>query len=122
MAPAPPDVDVMFSPSLGRKWPRRLGTTVLVLAILFAVTFTVWVSNYQPLTANGTGSSGVFASNSRRLGSFEAPDGESFTAYRVRFVQGGKISYSFTLGNNGPVPVAITSVGDLGCDSCGGPL
>lgn len=72
----------------------------------------VYLVRYQPLSANGTGATWVDPRHATRLGDFSPPVGESFTAYRVRYEDGGSFGYAMTLFNEGPLPVTITSIGE----------
>jgi hypothetical protein len=77
---------------------------------------------YQPLTANGGGTTWVDPRFATKLGNFMPPEGQSFSAYRVGYEEGRLFSYALTLYNEGPLPVTITSIGEPECRGCTFPL
>ena len=62
----------------------------------------VYLSRYQPLSANGTGATWVDPRFATELGNFTPPEGEPFSAYRVRYEDGRLFRYALTLYNEGP--------------------
>ena len=77
---------------------------VSTIAVLlgFLVFSGVYLVRYQPLSANGTGATWVDPRFATELGNFTPPEGESFSAYRVRYEDGRSFSYAMTLYNEGP--------------------
>ena len=96
-----------------------VATIAIVLG--FLVFSSLYLLRYQPLTANGGGTTWVDPRFATRLGEF-APEGESFSAYRVRYEDGHLFSYALTLYNEGPLPVTVTSIGEPECRGCTFPL
>lgn len=97
-----------------------VSTITVGLGIL--VFSSVYLSRYQPLTANGGGTTWVDPRFAPRLGDFTPPEGQSFSAYRVRYEDGRLFRYSLTLYNEGPLPVKVTSIGEPECRGCTFPL
>jgi hypothetical protein len=96
-----------------------------VIAIVLGITVLsgLYLSRYQPLSANGTGASWADPRYAERVGSFTPPEGASFSVYRLRYVDGHSFRYALTLFNEGPLPVTITNVGEaFDCESCTFPL
>jgi hypothetical protein len=81
-----------------------------------------YLLRYQPLSANGTGATWVDPEFATELGNFTPPEGQSFSAYRVRYEDGHLFRYALTLHNEGPLPVTITSIGEPECGGCTFPL
>ena len=78
---------------------------------------------YQPVSAHGTGAYWADPEFATALGSFISPQGDDFSAYRVRYEDGRLFRYALTLHNEGPFPVTITSVGqEPDCVGCVFPL
>jgi hypothetical protein len=92
---------------------------VLVGVLVFAGAY-LW--RYQPLSVNGTGATWVDPRFATDLGYFTPPNGEDFSAYRIRYEDGRAFNYAMTFYNEGPLPVTITSIGEEGCDGCPTPL
>lgn len=82
----------------------------------------VYLLRYQPLTADGGGTTWVDPRFATELGDFTPPEGQSFSAYRVGYEEGRLFSYALTLYNDGPLPVTITSIGEPECRGCTFPL
>jgi hypothetical protein len=85
----------------------------VLLVSLASVIAYLW--RYQPLSATGPGLRGSIRGSARR-GDFTSPSGEYFSVYRIRYVDGETVRYGLTLHNEGPLPVAITGIGDDACD------
>jgi hypothetical protein len=96
--------------------------SAITVLLGFLVFSGVYLVRYQPLSANGTGATWVDPRFATELGNFTPPEGESFSAYRVRYEDGRSFSYAMTLHNDGPFPVTITSIGETDCDGCPTPL
>ena len=101
------------------RWVRRVLVSVGVGLLAFS---SVYLVRYQPLSANGTGATWVDPRFATRLGDFQPPEGQSFSAYRVRYEDGSSFGYAMTLHNAGPLPVTITSIGEPECEGCAFPL
>jgi hypothetical protein len=91
-------------------------------ALGFLVFSGVYLWRYQPLTANGGGTTWVDPRFATKLGVFTRPEGRFFSAYRVGYEEGRLFSYALTLHNEGPLPVTITSIGEPECQGCTFPL
>lgn len=103
--------------------PPRRGVRRLVVAAIAIVTGVIVFSGlylwrYQPLSANGTGAYWADPEFATSLGYFTSPQGEDFSAYRVRYRDGELFRSALTLRNEGPLAVTVTGVGDLGCAGC----
>jgi hypothetical protein len=96
--------------------------SLIVVVVGVLVLSGVYLSRYQPLSANGTGTTWVDPRYATHLGDFNPPGGESFSAYRVRYADGRLFRYALTLHNEGPLPVTITGVGEDNCGDCTIPL
>jgi hypothetical protein len=101
---------------------RRVLVSTIAVLLGFLVFSGVYLVRYQPLSANGTGATWVDPRFATELGNFTPPEGESFSAYRVRYEDGRSFSYAMTLSNDGPLPVTITSIGEPECRGCTSPL
>jgi hypothetical protein len=106
------------APRRRRRWP----IVAVSLLALFAIAYVTFFLRYQPLTADA-GTSWVDPDYATRVGPFTSPRGETFTQYNVRYVDGERLAFMFTLRNAGGLPVTIQSVRlDTGCDTCNYPL
>ncbi len=94
-----------------RRWFRFAIFTLLSTLILGGIGFSIYLSHYQPLTGAGGGSYWVDPALATDLGSFQAPSGDIFDAFRVNGGN-GELRFGFTLNNYGSLPVRIDSVGD----------
>jgi hypothetical protein len=101
---------------------RRVVVSSIAVVVGVLVFSGVYLLRYQPLSANGTGATWVDPRFATELGHFTPPNGEDFSAYRVRYEDGRSFSYAMTLYNEGPFPVTITSIGETDCDGCPTPL
>jgi hypothetical protein len=101
---------------------RRVVVATITGALGFLVFSSVYLARYQPLSVNGTGAAWVDPRFASELGDFAPPEGQYFSAYRVRYEDGRSFSYAMTLYNEGPLPVTITSIGEPECRGCTFPL
>lgn len=101
---------------------RRVVVSAIAVLLGFLVFSGVYLWRYQPLTANGGGTTWVDPRFATRLGDFTPPEGQSFSAYRVRYEDSRLFRYALTLYNEGPLPVTITSIGEPECRGCQFPL
>lgn len=92
-----------------RRWPAALLWLVFVALVADAIGFMVYVSRYQPLSAN-TLASGVDDRQIAATFTAVSPAGQAFSQYRVGALRGKGMWYSFSLANAGRLPVTITSV------------
>jgi hypothetical protein len=88
---------------------RGIGLMIAMIVILALIGVTAaWLANYEPLVSDG----GVFAV--RPLHAIvdqieaDAPNGTSFTQYRITVPNGGTFRYLFTVTNTAPMPVTIS--------------
>lgn len=103
-----PSLDTVPKPPRRRPW-LRIVFALLLLAILgFGAWAAAFLSNYQPLAADGLMSS--VAASASEIGSFTSPHGEVFTAYRLPYADGQRFGYGFTLVNHGSFPVTIERI------------
>jgi hypothetical protein len=94
-----------------RRWPR-----IVLLGLLTILTgFGAWVgsflSNYQPIEEY-SGFFGVDGKGVREIQNLNSPHGESFEQWRVPYRPNGLASYTFTIHNEGSLPVTITRIGE----------
>jgi hypothetical protein len=117
-APAGAGAPGKAPPKVRRRWPFAV---VALLAVL-ALSYLMFFLRYQPLTATG-GTSWVDPTYAARVGAFTSPRGEDFTQYNVRYTDGERLTFMFTLTNTGGLPVTVENVRlDAGCDNCTYPL
>lgn len=106
-----------------RRRVRRLVTATIAVTLAAIVFSALYLWRYQPLSANGTGTYWADPEFATSVGYFTSPQGDGFSAYRVRYEDGSLFRYALTLYNDGPLPVTITNVGqDPDCFSCVFPL
>src|SRR5438067_4085066 len=98
------------NPKRRRRSPLIALATVLILLAGFGAYAGWFLSNYQPLTG-GSGFYGVSAHGARELHDVTSPEGDTFDEWKIPFAPGGTASYTFTLLNEGPLPVTITAIG-----------
>jgi len=101
---------------------RRVVVSTIAVLVGVIVVAGAYLWRYQPLSVNGTGATWVDPRFATDLGYFTPPNGEDFSAYRIRYEDGRAFSYAMTLYNNGPLPVTITSIGEPECGGCTSPL
>ena len=95
---------------------------VVAFLIVFAVAYMAFFLRYQPLTATG-GTSWVDPAFATNEGAFTSPMGEDFTQYRVRYADGERLRFMFTLTNTGGLPITVQGIRlDAACDNCRYPL
>jgi hypothetical protein len=92
-----------------RRWPLVLLWLIFVALVADSIGFMVYVSRYQPLSAN-TLASGIEDRQVVTTIHAVSPGGEEFPQYRVEAAHGKGLWYSFTLANAGRLPVTITSI------------
>ncbi|MFN2543514.1 MAG: hypothetical protein ABR600_02935 [Actinomycetota bacterium] len=91
-----------------RRWPWLLLATFITILAGFGAWAGLFLKNYQPLSANGAGSSGPVVVGEHRL-----------TGHLI-YDRGREVRYSFVLRNTGPFPVTILRVGQPGYPECCG--
>lgn len=82
---------------------------VIVGLLVFAIAYVAFFFRYQPLTATG-GTTWADPAYATKVGDFTSPAGEDFTQYNVRYVDGERFSFMFTLTNTGGLPVTVDDV------------
>jgi hypothetical protein len=92
-----------------RRWPVVLLWLIFLALVADSIGFMVYVSRYQPLSAN-TLASGIEDRQVATTIHAVSPGGEEFPQYRVGAAHGKGLWYSFTLANSGRLPVTITSI------------
>lgn len=107
---APPGVSPV---SRRRRWPWVLLSAGVVLLFIAVLAVPVYLDHYKPLTGFTTGASGVLSRDLViRTESVYPPDSEDFTQYRIHWLPGSELSITFTMRNEGPIPVEVMSIGD----------
>jgi hypothetical protein len=119
---APPPTATPATSAPRRRPIRWVAIAVVVLLVGGLVGIQAYLLRYQPLSANGTGSSWADTTFATRIGDFSSPSGEDFAAYDVTYQDGRTFRFAFTIGNLGTLPVTIDSVALPGCDGCVDPL
>ena len=108
-------------PRRRHRWPWVVGAATIVTLLALAITATVWLDRYQPLTLRGLGTF-VDPAHSQRVGDFSPPVGESFDQYDVTYADGQPFRFGFTITNHGRLPVTIEEVRLPPCGGCVHPL
>jgi hypothetical protein len=108
---SPPAVPAEAPPAPGRRRLVRLLALVMGILFLFlGITALIWVEQYDPL---GAGSSGFRPDLSvdPRSRDVSAGQGPVQTLWTVRPTEGAPFTYAFSIHNDGPVSITVTSIG-----------